>query len=173
MFGSEPFPSRLRLITGKSLFCCVCFRLLQASLVFKAGFDAGFLYILYHIYDGYHMPRLTKCSLPPCPNTVDCFISRPTEKKIFTIFMVVTSAICIFMCICEMSYLICKRIMTCVKRKHKAERKLFTETHEMTLLARPKSEFMSKSSIRVDPTASIHTLSSIKTEEEPAKTNAA
>ncbi|CAF99446.1 unnamed protein product, partial [Tetraodon nigroviridis] len=80
------------------------------SLIFKASFDAGFLYILYHIYDGYDMPRLSKCSLEPCPNTVDCFISRPTEKKIFTLFMVVSSAICILMCICEMIYLICKRI---------------------------------------------------------------
>uniref|UniRef100_A0A3B1J8P7 Gap junction protein n=1 Tax=Astyanax mexicanus TaxID=7994 RepID=A0A3B1J8P7_ASTMX len=61
------------------------------SLLFKAGFD------------------LSKCSLDPCPNTVDCFISRPTEKKIFTLFMVVTSAACVLMCVCEMLYLIGKR----------------------------------------------------------------
>lgn len=83
------------------------------SLIFKAVFDGAFLCILYYINKGYDLPRLTKCSLDPCPNTVDCFISRPTEKKIFMIFMVVTSALCILMCICEASYLIGKRILKC------------------------------------------------------------
>lgn len=135
------------------------------SLIFKAGFDAGFLYILYHIYDGYDMPRLSKCSLPPCPNTVDCFISRPSEKKIFTLFMVVSSAVCILMCFCEMIYLICKRIQKLVRKKHEAERKLFAENHEMAPLAAPRSKLsMSRTSIRVDPTASIQNLSNIKEE---------
>ncbi|XP_062863633.1 gap junction protein beta 9a [Trichomycterus rosablanca] len=80
------------------------------SLVFKIGFEVAFLYILHYIYDGFDMPRLTKCSLEPCPNTVDCFISRPTEKKIFTFFMVVTSAVCILMCTFELIYLIGKKI---------------------------------------------------------------
>lgn len=139
------------------------------SLIFKASFDAGFLYILYRIYDGYDMPRLSKCSLEPCPNIVDCYISRPTEKKIFTLFMVVSSAVCILMCICEMIYLICKRIQKLVRRKTEAERKLFAENHEMAPLAAPRSEFMSKTSIRVDPTVSIQNLSVIKAEEQPPK----
>lgn len=137
------------------------------SLVFKAGFDAGFLYVLYHIYDGYDMPRLSKCSLSPCPNTVDCYISRPTEKKIFTLFMVVSSAFCILMCICEMIYLICKRIQKLIKRKTEADRRLFAKSHEMTPLAAPRSEFRSKTSIRVDPTASIQNLNNIKEEDGP------
>ncbi|XP_041089829.1 gap junction beta-3 protein-like [Polyodon spathula] len=33
------------------------------SLVFKASFDAAFLYILFYIYHGYDMPRLSKCEL--------------------------------------------------------------------------------------------------------------
>lgn len=79
------------------------------SLIFKAAIDGAFLYVLHYIYEGFTLPRLSKCSLFPCPNTVDCFISRPTEKKIFTIFMVVTSAMCILMCIIEIIYLLCKR----------------------------------------------------------------
>ncbi|XP_027015746.2 gap junction protein beta 9a [Tachysurus fulvidraco] len=88
------------------------------SLFFRAGFDCAFVYILHHIYNGFDMPRLSKCSLEPCPNTVDCFISRPTEKKIFTIFMVVTSGFCIMMCLCEMIYLIGKKLYKAIiKRK--------------------------------------------------------
>ncbi|KAM3870906.1 gap junction protein beta 9a [Diretmus argenteus] len=111
------------------------------SLIFKAGFDASFLYILYRIYHGYDMPRLSKCSLEPCPNTVDCFISRPTEKKIFTLFMVVSSAICIFMCICEMIYLTGKRIQKVLKVRYDNEMLLFAETHEVTSIAPPRSQY--------------------------------
>uniref|UniRef100_G3NWV7 Gap junction protein n=1 Tax=Gasterosteus aculeatus TaxID=69293 RepID=G3NWV7_GASAC len=115
-----------------------------ASLIFKAGFDAGFLYILYYVYEGYDMPRLSKCSLQPCPNMVDCYISRPTEKRIFTIFMVVSSALCILMCICEIVYLIGKQIQKRIKKK---------------------SEFRS----RVDPTASTQNLSNAKKEKAPIR----
>lgn len=138
----------------------------QASLIFKAGFDAGFLYLLYYIYDGYDLPRLTKCSEQPCPNTVDCYISRPTEKRIFTLFMVVSSAVCIFMCICEMTYLICKR----VQKKINKNNQMFATSHEMTSLAAHRAEYRSKSSLRQDPTISIQNLSNIKAEEtEPVK----
>ncbi|XP_044027222.1 gap junction protein beta 9b [Siniperca chuatsi] len=119
------------------------------SLIFKAGFDAGFLYLLYYIYDGYDLPLLSKCSLVPCPNTVDCYISNSTEKKIFTLFMVVSSAVCILLCICEMVYLIYKRIHKLIRRKTEAERQMFR----------------SKKSITVDPTASIHNCINYKPEE--------
>lgn len=79
------------------------------TLVFKIGVDATFVYLLYHIYEGYDFPSLIKCSEDPCPNTVDCFIARPTEKRIFTIFMVVTSLACIVLSLFEILYLICKR----------------------------------------------------------------
>lgn len=93
--------------------------------------------------------RLSKCSLEPCPNTVDCFISRPTEKKIFMLFMVVSSAVCIFMCICEMFYLIGKRISKLVRVRHENERILFAEQHELTNMAPPRSQYR-----KTDPTLS-------------------
>ncbi|MBN3296228.1 gap junction protein beta 9b [Amia ocellicauda] len=115
------------------------------SLIFKASFDAAFLYILYYIYEGYDMPLLSKCNLSPCPNTVDCFISRPTEKKIFTLFMVVTSAICIFMCICEMIYLIGKRCQKTMIIRNEMERKRIAESLTFISTNRKQS--------RLDPTA--------------------
>uniref|UniRef100_A0A8C7X8H6 Gap junction protein n=1 Tax=Oryzias sinensis TaxID=183150 RepID=A0A8C7X8H6_9TELE len=139
------------------------------SLIFKASFDAGFLYILYYIYDGYDLPRMTKCSLEPCPNTVDCYISRPTEKKIFTLFMVVSSAICIFMCICEMTYLICKRSKRFVKQKLLGSRQMYPMSHEMDRLSPSKSDLRSKSSHKIDPTVSKQNLTNIKTEIVPEK----
>lgn len=86
------------------------------SLVFKMGVDGTFVFLLYHIYEGYDFPSLIKCSQAPCPNVVDCFISRPTEKRIFTIFMVVTSLICIVLSLIETLYLVGKRCVEIGKR---------------------------------------------------------
>ncbi|XP_061738483.1 gap junction beta-3 protein-like [Nerophis ophidion] len=135
------------------------------SLVFKIVFDAGFLFILHHIYEGFDMPRLSKCSLDPCPNTVDCYISRPTEKKIFTLFMVVSSVVCIFMCICEMTYLICKRIMKCRTQRKERKRREFAANQEMAPLSSPRSDCRSKTSVRMDPTVSINNLNHVAAEK--------
>lgn len=94
--------------------------------------------------------RLSKCRLEPCPNTVDCFISRPTEKRIFTLFMVVTSALCVLMCMCEMIYLICKRIQKVLKIRHDNERILFADRHKVTSLALPRSQYR-----KADPTLAL------------------
>ncbi|XP_048414203.1 gap junction beta-2 protein-like [Stegostoma tigrinum] len=76
------------------------------SILFKMLFEAVFMFLFYWIYEGYKMLRLVKCSEYPCPNTVDCFISRPTEKTIFTLFMLVISAVCILLNVAELCYLV-------------------------------------------------------------------
>uniref|UniRef100_A0A8C3RRU0 Gap junction protein n=1 Tax=Chelydra serpentina TaxID=8475 RepID=A0A8C3RRU0_CHESE len=87
------------------------------SIFFRIIFEAVFMYVFYVMYDGYQMPRLLKCSAWPCPNTVDCFVSRPTEKTMFTIFMLSVSGICMLLNVAEMCYLVIK---FCMKRKYEA-----------------------------------------------------
>uniref|UniRef100_UPI00398EF95D gap junction beta-3 protein-like n=1 Tax=Pristiophorus japonicus TaxID=55135 RepID=UPI00398EF95D len=92
------------------------------SLLAKTVIEVAFLYILHRIYDSFDMPRLVKCEVDPCPNVVDCYIARPTEKKVFTYFMVGASALCIVLSMTEMFYLIAKRcfrfcMLHCGKRK--------------------------------------------------------
>uniref|UniRef100_H3AFY3 Gap junction protein n=2 Tax=Latimeria chalumnae TaxID=7897 RepID=H3AFY3_LATCH len=88
-----------------------------SSIFFRMLFEAGFMYIFYFLYNGFRMPRLVKCDAWPCPNIVDCFISRPTEKTIFTIFMIVVSAVCMVLNVAELVYLIIK---ACIRnfRRH-------------------------------------------------------
>lgn len=82
------------------------------SLVFKLIIELVFLYALHKLWHGFTMPRLVQCAgVEPCPNTVDCYIARPTEKKVFTYFMVGASAVCIILTICEICYLIFHRVM--------------------------------------------------------------
>ncbi|OCT94902.1 gap junction beta-5 protein [Xenopus laevis] len=92
------------------------------SLLAKAAVDSVFLYVFYRIYHNYSLPNLVKCSIKPCPNIVDCFISRPTEKNIFTLFMVATTILCIFLNLCEMVYLIGKRCQECLGHRNKKSR---------------------------------------------------
>ncbi|MEQ2187543.1 Gap junction beta-6 protein [Goodea atripinnis] len=80
------------------------------SLVFKMLFESVFMYALYVVYDGFQMPRLVQCDQWPCPNLVDCFISRPTEKTIFTVFMATASSICMVLNLAELAYLIAKAL---------------------------------------------------------------
>ncbi|XP_030065471.1 gap junction beta-1 protein [Microcaecilia unicolor] len=84
------------------------------SVFFRIIFEVAFMYIFYMIYPGYKMIRLVKCDAYPCPNTVDCFISRPTEKTIFTVFMLATSAICILLNVAELVFLIAR---ACARRR--------------------------------------------------------
>ncbi|MEQ2241340.1 hypothetical protein ILYODFUR_024330 [Ilyodon furcidens] len=80
------------------------------SLVFKMLFESVFMYALYVVYNGFQMPRLVQCDQWPCPNLVDCFISRPTEKTIFTVFMATASSICMVLNLAELAYLIAKAL---------------------------------------------------------------
>uniref|UniRef100_A0AAQ5ZYZ3 Connexin 35.4 n=1 Tax=Amphiprion ocellaris TaxID=80972 RepID=A0AAQ5ZYZ3_AMPOC len=92
------------------------------SLFVKTGIEVAFLYILHRVYDSFYLPRLVKCEVAPCPNQVDCYIGHPTEKKVFTYFMVGASALCIVLNICEIIYLISKRIVRCankIKRRNR------------------------------------------------------
>ncbi|NXM24586.1 CXA10 protein, partial [Oxyruncus cristatus] len=71
--------------------------------------EVGFMIGQYLLY-GFHMSPLYKCTRPPCPNTVDCFVSRPTEKTIFMVFMNSIAAVSLFLNILEIAHLGFKKI---------------------------------------------------------------
>uniref|UniRef100_A0A8C9FHS2 Gap junction protein n=1 Tax=Pavo cristatus TaxID=9049 RepID=A0A8C9FHS2_PAVCR len=71
--------------------------------------EVGFMIGQYLLY-GFHMSPLYKCTRPPCPNTVDCFVSRPTEKTIFMVFMNSIAAVSLFLNILEITHLGLKKI---------------------------------------------------------------
>ncbi|XP_072314513.1 gap junction protein alpha 10 a [Eucyclogobius newberryi] len=59
---------------------------------------------------GVHLDPLYKCERLPCPNSVDCYISRPTEKTIFMVFMIVIAGVSLFLNIMEISHLGIRKI---------------------------------------------------------------
>ncbi|XP_061897279.1 gap junction protein alpha 10 a [Entelurus aequoreus] len=63
-------------------------------------------YVLY----GVQLDPLYKCEWIPCPNSVDCYISRPTEKTIFMVFMIAIAGVSLFLNILEISHLGIRKI---------------------------------------------------------------
>nr|XP_020642872.1 gap junction alpha-10 protein [Pogona vitticeps] len=98
-----------------ALLCTYILHILTRS-VLEVGFMVG-QYLLY----GFQMYPLYKCTRPPCPNTVDCFVSRPTEKTIFMVFMHSIAAVSLFLNILEIAHVGIKKIKKTLCRKHRED----------------------------------------------------
>ncbi|KAK7168298.1 hypothetical protein R3I94_002375 [Phoxinus phoxinus] len=77
------------------------------SIVCKSLFEVVFLVIQWYIY-GFSLSALYICQRWPCPHQVDCFLSRPTEKTVFIILMLVVSLVSIVLNIIELFYVLYK-----------------------------------------------------------------
>lgn len=78
-------------------------------IIFKTLFEVGFVVGQYFLY-GFRILPLYKCSRWPCPNTVDCFVSRPTEKTVFIIFMLAVACVSLFLNFVEIIHLGLKKV---------------------------------------------------------------
>ncbi|XP_053699744.1 gap junction protein alpha 10 b [Synchiropus splendidus] len=87
-----------------SLLRTYVFHILTRSVV-----EVGFIIGQCALY-GIGLSPLYKCERTPCPNSVDCFVSRPTEKNIFMVFMLVISGVSLFLNLLEIFHLGVKRI---------------------------------------------------------------
>ncbi|XP_018104437.1 gap junction alpha-8 protein [Xenopus laevis] len=84
-------------------------------IIFKTLFEVGFVVGQYFLY-GFSIKPLYRCNRWPCPNTVDCFVSRPTEKTIFIMFMLAVAAVSLFLNVVEISHLGWKKIRLAFRR---------------------------------------------------------
>ncbi|KAL2076788.1 hypothetical protein ACEWY4_027608 [Coilia grayii] len=78
-------------------------------VVSKALLEVGFLLGQYFLY-GFRILPLYRCARWPCPNTVDCFVSRPTEKTLFILFMLAVSCLSLLLNVVEVAHLGLRRI---------------------------------------------------------------
>lgn len=74
------------------------------QLLWRSGFEVAFLFGQYILY-GFEVVPSYICTRSPCPHTVDCFVSRPTEKTIFLLVMYVVSFLCLLLTIFEIIHL--------------------------------------------------------------------
>ncbi|XP_059183609.1 gap junction gamma-1 protein-like [Centropristis striata] len=74
------------------------------QLLWRSSFEIAFLFGQYILY-GFEVIPSYVCTRSPCPHTVDCFVSRPTEKTIFLLVMYVVSFLCLLLTIFEILHL--------------------------------------------------------------------
>ncbi|KAJ3609304.1 hypothetical protein NHX12_023827 [Muraenolepis orangiensis] len=73
-----------------------------ATVLLEAGFMAG----LWLLYGGFFIAARYECVGPPCPHTVDCFVSRPTEKTIFTVYTQAIAGLSLLLNLTELLHLL-------------------------------------------------------------------
>ncbi|GAA6087133.1 gap junction alpha-9 protein-like isoform X1, partial [Tachysurus ichikawai] len=80
-----------------------------AHIITRLSLEVGFM-LGQHILYGNHLEPLYRCDQDPCPNSVDCFVSRPTEKSMFMVFMQVIAAVSLFLSLLEIVHLGYKKV---------------------------------------------------------------
>ncbi|XP_061455047.1 gap junction alpha-3 protein-like [Rhineura floridana] len=98
---SKPGPVSMRDACGRIRLQGAILRTYICNVVFKALFEVGFIMAQYILY-GFELKPLYTCSRWPCPNTVNCYISRPTEKTIFILFMLAVACLSLLLNMVEM-----------------------------------------------------------------------
>ncbi|CAF99123.1 unnamed protein product, partial [Tetraodon nigroviridis] len=74
------------------------------NVVFKTLFEVGFIVAQYFLY-GFELKPMYTCNRAPCSNVVNCYISRPTEKTIFIIFMLGVASVSLLLNLIEIYHL--------------------------------------------------------------------
>lgn len=83
------------------LLCAYAFSILL-KIVLELGFMAG----LYFLYNGFFIAPKVVCHRDPCPQPVDCFVSRPTEKTIFVFYIQAISCVSLLLNMLELLHLL-------------------------------------------------------------------
>ncbi len=107
------------------------------QVVFRNALEIGFLAGQYFLY-GFSVPGIFECDRYPCLKEVECYVSRPTEKTVFLVFMFAVSGLCVVLNLAELNHLGWKKIKVAI-RGVQARRKSICEIRkkDMAHLSQP------------------------------------
>uniref|UniRef100_A0A8C5C6Y9 Gap junction protein n=1 Tax=Gadus morhua TaxID=8049 RepID=A0A8C5C6Y9_GADMO len=74
------------------------------SILIRSIMEVVFLCLQYFMY-GIFLHPLFMCQAWPCPHPVNCYISRPTEKNVFIVFMLAVSVVSLALSVLELQHL--------------------------------------------------------------------
>ncbi|XP_010137619.1 PREDICTED: gap junction alpha-3 protein-like [Buceros rhinoceros silvestris] len=123
--GKEKLPIRDE--SGRIRMGGALLRTYVFNIIFKTLFEVGFIVGQYFLY-GFELKPVYQCSRSPCPHTVDCFISRPTEKTIFIIFMLVVASVSLLLNMLEIYHLGWKKLKQGMTSRYSLEMPVATMT---------------------------------------------
>ncbi|XP_053177973.1 gap junction protein delta 6 [Scomber japonicus] len=101
-------------VSGGVLSKCYVFH-----VCLRAVLEVGFVVAQWKLF-GFEVPVHFLCSSAPCSHPVDCYVSRPTEKTIFLLFMFCVGVFCILLNLLELNHLGWKKIRQVVRLSEKA-----------------------------------------------------
>ncbi|XP_074853962.1 gap junction alpha-5 protein [Carettochelys insculpta] len=78
------------------------------SILIRVVMEVAFIVGQYTLY-GIFLKTLYTCHRDPCPHPVNCYVSRPTEKNVFIIFMLSVAALSLFLSLAELYHLAWKK----------------------------------------------------------------
>lgn len=109
-----------------------------SQLVVKVLLEVGFVVGQFYIYNSPFMVAFFHCREEHCSRSTgaECFISRPTEKSIFTVFMLAVAGVSVFLSLLEILYLLCVRMREVKNKKQKAA--LSSQQHYLSGQTRPE-----------------------------------
>ncbi|XP_012824709.1 gap junction delta-2 protein isoform X2 [Xenopus tropicalis] len=84
------------------------------QVFFRNALEIGFLAGQYFLY-GFSVPPIFECNRYPCVKEVECYVSRPTEKTVFLVFMFAVSGICVLLNLAELNHLGWRKIKTAMR----------------------------------------------------------
>ncbi|XP_053160526.1 gap junction alpha-5 protein [Hemicordylus capensis] len=91
-------PNGRIILQGTLLNTYVC------SILIRTAMEVAFIVGQYMLY-GIFLETLYICQRQPCPHAVNCYVSRPTEKNIFIVFMLAVAALSLFLSLAELYHL--------------------------------------------------------------------
>ncbi|KAG9333411.1 hypothetical protein JZ751_012671 [Albula glossodonta] len=83
------------------------------SILIRTVMEVTFIVGQYMIY-GVFLDALYQCAAWPCPNTVNCYMSRPTEKNVFIAFMLAVAGVSLLLSVVELYHLGWKQSRKCL-----------------------------------------------------------
>ncbi|XP_014816867.1 PREDICTED: gap junction delta-2 protein-like, partial [Calidris pugnax] len=84
------------------------------QVVFRNALEIGFLAGQYFLY-GFNVPGIFECDRYPCVKEVECYVSRPTEKTVFLVFMFAVSGVCVLLNLAELNHLGWRKVRAAVR----------------------------------------------------------
>lgn len=130
--GSYEYPaaekaelSRWEEVNGRILLQGTLLRTYVCSIVIRTTVEVAFIVGQYLLY-GIFLHTLHVCRRSPCPHPVNCYVSRPTEKNVFIVFMLAVAGLSLFLSLAELYHLGWKKIGQRLARspQSSAERRL-------------------------------------------------
>ncbi|XP_077585190.1 gap junction alpha-5 protein-like [Stigmatopora nigra] len=106
------------------------------SILVRSIMEVVFLCLQYFLY-GIFLHPLYVCKAWPCPHPVNCYVSRPTEKNVFIVFMLAVSGVSLVLSVLELHHLAWKHCCRHILASKKTAPAVESSQSKQVLLSPP------------------------------------